>query len=342
MSTKGRIFTLTITVVGILTAMALCIPQADARDRFIGDLVLSLADPAKLKPQAYENLGHAGEILAIPLYKPRNKRSDVPHFLSDWLFLADRGVGSLERQEVASDPGVSEWFFPGRSLASLHERWTRLASLKPMVSSYGGETQKLLDNADGTLRAGELVAEPNRLYSRLEIRVQRSAYRLDLIGFKDGNEKVLYTTRVGLGSPEFPTPRGSFYVCRIFDDHPLWIPPPDRWWAWGQSPSRSVYGGHMMPFFRKVKSRSKTVLDDPLDLVEPKVKMVDTGTYRIHGTNSPWSVGSGQSHGCVRMLNKTVKTLADNLKMYAGTSSRGQTANGPFVNLARPVKLILY
>lgn len=342
MSMKRRVATVAIIVASALTVIAVFIPQACARDKFIGDLVLNLVDPASLRPQSDDELGNVGEILAIPLYRPGAKRRDLPQFLADWLFLADRGSRSLARGEAFDDPRVSDWFFPGRSLRSLHGRWTKLASLKPMICTFGDEAGKLVDAADRTLTAGSLVGESTRVYSRLEIRVDRSAYRLDLVGFRGGNEKLLYTTRVGLGSPEFPTPRGSFYVCRIFDDKPLWIPPPDRWWAWGQSPSRSVYGGHMMPFFKKVKSKSKGLEDDPVDLVEPQVKMVDAGAYRIHGTNSPWSVGSGQSHGCVRMLNSTVKILADNLKMYAGTTTRGETANGPFVNLARPVKLILY
>jgi hypothetical protein len=129
---------------------------------------------------------------------------------------------------------------------------------------------------------------------------------------------------------------------RIYDDKPLWIPPQDRWWAWGQRPSHSVYGGHMMPFFKKVRDRSAGSADHGLDLVAPRMKMIDAGMYRIHGTDSPWSVGSSQSHGCVRMLNATVEQLADALKMYAGTTTRGRSANGPYVNLARPVKLILY
>jgi lipoprotein-anchoring transpeptidase ErfK/SrfK len=70
--------------------------------------------------------------------------------------------------------------------------------------------------------------------------------------------------------------------------------------------------------------------------------MVDSGGYRVHGTDTPWSVGSAQSHGCVRMLNRTVKVLADQLKMYVGTTTRGESANGPYVNLARPVKITLY
>lgn len=36
---------------------------------------------------------------------------------------------------------------------------------------------------------------------------------------------------------------------------------------------------------------------------------VPWGTYGIHGTNKPWSIGSMASHGCFRMWNKDVETI---------------------------------
>ena len=68
---------------------------------------------------------------------------------------------------------------------------------------------------------------------------------------------------------------------------------------------------------------------DALDSVAPQMKVIDTGGYRVHGTDSPWSIGSSQSHGCVRLLNKEAKRLSNTLKMYVGTTTRGQTPNGP-------------
>jgi lipoprotein-anchoring transpeptidase ErfK/SrfK len=32
-------------------------------------------------------------------------------------------------------------------------------------------------------------------------------------------------------------------------------------------------------------------------------------TYRIHGTDAPWTVGQEVSHGCIRMLNQDVADL---------------------------------
>lgn len=36
---------------------------------------------------------------------------------------------------------------------------------------------------------------------------------------------------------------------------------------------------------------------------------VSWGTYGIHGTNKPHSIGQHRSHGCIRMLNKDVIEL---------------------------------
>jgi hypothetical protein len=239
-----------------------------------------------------------------------------------------------------------EDLFPGsRSLDPLRKDLVRVASLPPGVQVASRNSKTLLDERESIASVGGLAADATGLYSRLEIQVNRSAYTLRLFAIKhDGDRKVLFTCRTGLGSSEFPTPKGSYYIIRIFDDNPLWIPPPDREWAWGQSPSHSVYGGHMMPFFTKkaLHPRRNVELVSDVDCIEGKQEMIDAGAYRIHGTNSPWSVGSAQSHGCVRLLNKSVKELADLIKIYVGTTARDRTANGSFVKLAKPVRLVLF
>lgn len=234
--------------------------------------------------------------------------------------------------------------FPGNnSLEITSGKRTRVASLLPM-SAAKSEAVELLDSGPTLENSGSLVGDPVDLFSSFEILVDRKQYTVRLFGSNGDNEKVLlYDCKAGLGSPEYPTPKGTFYICRIYDDKPLWIPPPSDW-AYGQSPSNSVYGGHMLPLFKKVPAvgGEKTVHEDDADLIAVEMKMIDGGMYRIHGTDSPWSIGQGQSHGCVRLLNSSVKQLADTLKMYVGTTSRAKTANGIYINLARPVKLVLY
>jgi hypothetical protein len=231
------------------------------------------------------------------------------------------------------------------SLALLRESWIRVATRGPGIHhAVRSHAAEIIDSEDAIAQVGSLVANSTGVYSRLEIEVEKAAYTLRLFAFDHkGEKKLLFTCRTGLGSPDFPTPRGSYYIIKIFDDNPLWIPP-DRPWAWGEVPSHSVYGGHMMPLFDKKplgSDRGPEIIEE-LDCVSGKMEFVDSGGYRVHGTNSPWSVGSGQSHGCVRLLNSSVKQLADLLKIYAGTVSRGRAPNGPYVNLARPVKLTMY
>ncbi|MGO0121949.1 L,D-transpeptidase family protein [Desulfothermobacter acidiphilus] len=36
---------------------------------------------------------------------------------------------------------------------------------------------------------------------------------------------------------------------------------------------------------------------------------VPWGTYGLHGTNKPWSIGQHESHGCVRMFNRDIEEL---------------------------------
>jgi hypothetical protein len=224
---------------------------------------------------------------------------------------------------------------------------TRLASLRPAIADAKGSAADILDSWEGFESAGRLVGDPIDLYTHFVIEVNRSAYTVELYGLNNGGKpKLLFNCRAGLGSSEYPTPSGTYYLVRIFDDHPLWIPPQDRDWAYGMVPSHSVYGGHMMPLFikkqtRRFSEREGEVLDS-LDCIAPPVEMVDSGGYRVHGTDSPWSIGDRQSHGCVRLLNSSVKKLADTLKMYAGTTYRDRSPNGTFITLARPVKIVLH
>jgi hypothetical protein len=205
----------------------------------------------------------------------------------------------------------------------------------------------MMSEIDKISSVGKLAAQPGDLFEGFEIRIDRSKFQVRLYGiYEPGKEKLLQEFKAGLGSYEYPTPRGRYFILRVFDKNPLWIPPRNREWAWGQRPSRSVYGGHMMPFFSKIPvkgyRRRSALPDQGLDRIEPPMRVLDAGAYRIHGTNSPWSVGSNQSHGCVRMRNPEVEQLADTIKLYAGTTVRGETPNGEYIDLARPVRLWLY
>jgi lipoprotein-anchoring transpeptidase ErfK/SrfK len=306
----------------VVFVLGLCfIPgRVDAQEKRSREFVLSLLHPTEMSHAEDEFDSAIERLLSKPLW-------DVQIPVAKFPFTD----GYAQRQKRTKE--VFPALFPGKSLEMASQRWVKIASLNPIPPVPGRRVAFILDSAP----------DPTTVYSSFEIEVDHSKYMLKLYGINDGKDKsLLFTCRTGLGSPDYPTPKGSYYIVRIFDDRPLWIPPP-RDWAYGDSPSRSVYGGHMMPFYVKkpvVDKSEETIME--LDDVAPAIKMVDTETYRVHGTDSPWSVGSNQSHGCVRLKNPDVKRLADTLKMYVGTTIRGETPNGKYIDLARPVKLRLF
>ncbi len=183
------------------------------------------------------------------------------------------------------------------------------------------------------------------MWKRLEIQVSHSSHVFTLFHERsDGTRETLYECKIGLGAPEFPTPVGVYYVTHIYDQDPWWIPPANRAWAAGDSPSQRVYGGTMAPLLKKkvinLRKRHKEGEKEREDFVESQVKLEDYG-YRFHGTNQPRSIGRNQSHGCVRMLSDDAKKVSNLIKEHVGALDRRESENGPFVVLNAPVKLNL-
>jgi len=187
-----------------------------------------------------------------------------------------------------------------------------------------------------------IPTSPGSKYRNMEIEVTHTDHTFKLFGVDaSGKKDLLKECKVGLGNPrEFPTPVGVYFVTHIYDKDPLWIPPPNRPWAWGQSPSDRVYGGTMAPLLKKrpLTSRKKGPIAE--DYIADEVKLDDYG-YRFHGTNAPRSIGHNQSHGCVRMLPKDAREAADLIKEYVGVTDRKESENGTFVVLRAPVRLNL-
>jgi hypothetical protein len=177
----------------------------------------------------------------------------------------------------------------------------------------------------------------------LEIEVSHPHLTLDVyLNTPDGQRRQLCNQKkVALGvRGEFPTPPGMYYVTHIYDDKPWWIPPKDRAWAAGDSPSQKVYGGTMAPLLKKRPAKQRKQVSTPYeeDLIAYEVQLNDDG-YRFHGTNAKKSIGSYASHGCVRMLPEDAKEVADLIKAHVGTVGEGSTENGKFVILKAPVRL---
>ncbi len=98
------------------------------------------------------------------------------------------------------------------------------------------------------------------------------------------NKKVLQKYPVAVGNPPSLTPHGKFtVVSKVVNP------------AWGG-------GGYAKP----VKGG---IPQNPLGYRWMGLSYKDGGTLGIHGNNSPYSIGTNVSHGCIRMINSDVEQL---------------------------------
>jgi hypothetical protein len=104
--------------------------------------------------------------------------------------------------------------------------------------------------------------------------VSRELYTATL--YRSG--KAIFTTRVGIGQRQWPTPRGHFYI-------------------------REKITGFTDPMYGPVafgtSARSAVLTDWP-----------GGGVVGIHGTNRPGILPGAVSHGCIRMRNQAILRLA--------------------------------
>lgn len=114
------------------------------------------------------------------------------------------------------------------------------------------------------------------------LRIDRSARTLTLL---DAKEEVLHTYRVAVGRLRYPTPLGRFRVVRLEVD-PTWDPP-DSEWAKGE----------------------KRVPPGPNNPLGTRWIGLSARYVGIHGTNTPGSIGTAASHGCIRMKTSDVEEL---------------------------------
>ncbi len=215
-------------------------------------------------------------------------------------------------------------------------------TLKPLPETPP-KTNKPSDRVAG--RVPSAVPDSDEVLMRppkIEIVVSHS--RHVLLVFKtdpSGTPTSVFQCRVGLGAPTFPTPKGTYYVTHIYDNDPWWIPPDNRAWAAGQSPSKKIYGGTMAPLLKK--KALKPGRKEPSrsgDMIAGKVQLDDYG-YRFHGTNAPRSIGRDESHGCVRMVPDDAGKVAALIKDQIGIVDRRQSENGTYVILRAPVILTI-
>lgn len=92
------------------------------------------------------------------------------------------------------------------------------------------------------------------------------------------NGRVVFRTAVGVGQPQWPTPRGEFYV-RVRLAHFL----------------DPMYG----PIAFGMNARQPWLTDWP-----------NGGVVGIHGTDAPQLLPGRVSHGCIRLRNNAIRRLA--------------------------------
>jgi L,D-transpeptidase ErfK/SrfK len=97
--------------------------------------------------------------------------------------------------------------------------------------------------------------------------------------YRDGS--LLRQYPVAVGSPDTPTPLGTFYITDK-EVNPYWYPPGKDYFV--PSGPDNPLGYRWLGFLP---------------------------TYGIHGTNLPWSVGHVVSNGCLRMHEEDVEELFD-------------------------------
>jgi len=108
------------------------------------------------------------------------------------------------------------------------------------------------------------------------LRIDTRSFRATLIK----NGKRVWSARVGVGQPQWPTPRGRFFVRAVLK---------------GYGSAGSFYG----PLAFITSATSDTLTDWP-----------GGGIVGIHGTSVPGLIPGRISHGCVRVRNADILRLA--------------------------------
>jgi lipoprotein-anchoring transpeptidase ErfK/SrfK len=110
-----------------------------------------------------------------------------------------------------------------------------------------------------------------------------------------GANGVIKSFNVAVGRPSYPTPTGTFRIRKIVWN-PSWIPPDSKW-------------------AKKETAKGPGEKGNPMKVAKIFFKEPD---YYIHGTGQVNSLGSADSHGCLRMSPDEVAELAQFLMENGG------------------------
>jgi lipoprotein-anchoring transpeptidase ErfK/SrfK len=110
-----------------------------------------------------------------------------------------------------------------------------------------------------------------------------------------GANGVIKTFNVAVGSPNYPTPTGTYTIRKIVWN-PSWIPPDSKW-------------------AKKETAKGPGEKGNPMKVAKIFFREPD---YYIHGTGQVNSLGDAASHGCLRMDPDEVAELAQFLMNNGG------------------------
>ncbi len=130
----------------------------------------------------------------------------------------------------------------------------------------------------GFVRASDVTLESTTLTVDVDLAAK-------ILRVSDEDSGVLFETAIAIGSPENPTPTGDFYLTDILIT----------------GDEDSAYG----PYALGLSAHSETLSEFG----------GGDGQIGIHGTNQPSSIGQAASHGCVRVPNDIVTTLANTVPL---------------------------
>ena len=144
------------------------------------------------------------------------------------------------------------------------------------------------------------AAAPARAAADGPARVAGESFYLSV----DLSERVLYVMKdgeqvesypVAIGQRAHPTPTGRYRIRHLVWN-PRWVPPDARW----------------------ARNRRPRAPGDPRNpMGRVKLFFKDPDLY-IHGTHEVDSLGSAESHGCLRMRNSDVVALARRVMEHGG------------------------
>jgi L,D-transpeptidase ErfK/SrfK len=129
---------------------------------------------------------------------------------------------------------------------------------------------------------------PRSRYRGLVINIPEMRMYVFPTNVRPGETVTMRTWAVGIGTEEAPSPIGPFTI-RSKDANPTWIVPDD--------------------IYRTMDNPQHVVPPGPENPMGAYRIRLSYGTYAIHGTNDPWSIGRLTTHGCIRLYPEDLEVL---------------------------------